>query len=690
MNKIQEFFAKLFLGSEFIKQAQLRRQLPFVPDWLYGQPIWKSWSTDRAIKDGLKVSVWVYRCINILARTAASVPWYVEERKGEDDWERVKGHPIEILLRKPNQFMSGQDLFERSTQHLNLGGNSLWKYEMMGGVPVEIWALNPDRITPIPSKQNYIEFYEYKVTTGSAPIKIPADEILHFMFTDPANQFWGLAPLQSAAKAVDTDVEAVNWNKLSLQNRAIPDGVFSFEHPLTRDQFLEARSQVAEQHEGKGRNPWVLGAGAKWEQMSLSQADLDFLEGRKFGMYEIHAVFGVDPLVTGAPDFAGRANKKEARLSLWEDTVIPYLDDLKSALNLDLVKFWDADSIRPGVEPRLRIIYDLSNVSALKELIFEKSKTALIFSKIGVPLNMINQRLELGFPEEIPGGDEPLVPKAPAAPPAQAGLPVNPEKKMSDESKTMLWKKVDGDRVRWENRIVSIMSKRFSDEGNKVSRAFARGGQKAAFSAIDKDVKNWEAMLKAIYKAVIDYFGQNRLDEIEDSLKTRKVDFDARTRRQTNKFIAATVATRIKDVTAYTKEVVGTVIKKGIEKDLTNAEIARQIKGRYGLWAKGEADEITASRAMRISRTETGTAAGFGNHTASEVAEEEFGIKMGKVWIDSGDDDVRDTHQNVNGGKAIPLDQDFDNGLAYPLDPSGDPEEIINCRCVEGSEIIRS
>jgi uncharacterized protein with gpF-like domain len=50
-------------------------------------------------------------------------------------------------------------------------------------------------------------------------------------------------------------------------------------------------------------------------------------------------------------------------------------------------------------------------------------------------------------------------------------------------------------------------------------------------------------------------------------------------------------------------------------------------------------------------------------------------------WLTARDDRVRDSHQELDGEVAAVGDR-FSNGLLYPLDPAGPPEEIVNCRCV--------
>lgn len=49
-------------------------------------------------------------------------------------------------------------------------------------------------------------------------------------------------------------------------------------------------------------------------------------------------------------------------------------------------------------------------------------------------------------------------------------------------------------------------------------------------------------------------------------------------------------------------------------------------------------------------------------------------------WVTAGDDKVRDTHAAQEGYIQI-KGEPFPNGLLYPGDPNGPPEEIYNCRC---------
>lgn len=685
------------LGRLLIKAASATTgtRLPLIPSWYQNQPVWSDWSTSNAIRNGFKASVWVYRCCYMKAKAVSQVPWIVEERQGKD-WVRVEGHPIEILLAEANPYMSGQDLFESLTYHLHLGGNGLWHMVLVQNMPVELWPLMPDRIKPIPDVQNWISGYEYRI--GADKQTLQPNEVLHFMFLDPGNPYWGIGPLQAAARVVDTDSEAVSWQKVSLQNRAITDGVFTFEHPLTEDQWKAARKQVREQHQGSAnaRTPWVLGGGAKWQQMSLSPAEMDFLNSRRWSVEEICAAFGVDPLLLLSDRSATYNNKIMARRVFWEDEIIPLLRDIQEALNLGLIPFWDPESTKPNTPAKLRIRYDLANVTALASVFAEKVDTGLKLFRMGVPVNMINRRLELGF-DDIPGGDEPRsgggglgLLSAPAAP---ATKQAKEPDEIVEEQKTIYWKAVESTRQAWETELAKKIIVQFEDEADEVIEAYETEGEDAALEAVDDQIPKWESLLSAALTAIVEFAGQEEVDRlaaIAEKSSTGpsevKLEFDPWA-DIIRRWVRATAAKHVQKITETTKEWIRGEIRLGIDAGESSKEIAKRIKDRYDSWANPADSDITMTRAMTIARTESHAAVHYGHRQGARQASDEWGLELTKEWIAARDGRVRDSHDAIDG-ETHKMDESYSNGLMYPGDPSGPPEEVINCRCTERHRVV--
>ena len=63
------------------------------------------------------------------------------------------------------------------------------------------------------------------------------------------------------------------------------------------------------------------------------------------------------------------------------------------------------------------------------------------------------------------------------------------------------------------------------------------------------------------------------------------------------------------------------------------------------------------------------------------------GVVQKKVWIATPDERTRESHLDIDG-EEVDIEQEFSNGLMYPADPNGEPEEVWNCRCSMRTHII--
>ena len=89
--------------------------------------------------------------------------------------------------------------------------------------------------------------------------------------------------------------------------------------------------------------------------------------------------------------------------------------------------------------------------------------------------------------------------------------------------------------------------------------------------------------------------------------------------------------------------------------------------------------EMNKTQAIRSARTIVTGAENKGRHDSYARAEAD-GIILAKEWISTNDSRTRHSHAALDGA-IVDQDKKFDNGLMYPGDPSGRPEEVWNCRC---------
>ncbi len=89
--------------------------------------------------------------------------------------------------------------------------------------------------------------------------------------------------------------------------------------------------------------------------------------------------------------------------------------------------------------------------------------------------------------------------------------------------------------------------------------------------------------------------------------------------------------------------------------------------------------EMNKTQAIRSARTIVTGAENKGRQDSYARAEAD-GIILERTWLATNDSRTRHSHA-VLDGETKPIDTPFSNGLMYPGDPNGRPEEVWNCRC---------
>lgn len=88
--------------------------------------------------------------------------------------------------------------------------------------------------------------------------------------------------------------------------------------------------------------------------------------------------------------------------------------------------------------------------------------------------------------------------------------------------------------------------------------------------------------------------------------------------------------------------------------------------------------------AIRNARTAITGAQNAGTNDTIERGYD-MGLPVKKVWIATKDLLTRKSHRDMDGLRVDPGEK-FPNGLEYPGDMNGEPEEVYNCRCTLASE----
>ncbi len=261
---------------------------------------------------------------------------------------------------------AGQALLETLAAHLLLHGNAYVQVlgDGAGGV-AELYALRPERVSVEADAGGWPAAYRYRV--GERVSRFTADgprpEVVHLKAFHPLDDHYGLGCLGAAAGAIAIHSAATRWNKALLDNAARPSGALVYEpgdgSVLSPDQFARLRAEMEAGFAGAGNagRPMLLEGGLKWQAMSLTPADMDFVGLKAAAAREIALAFGVPAMLLGLPGDAAYANYREANRALWRLAILPLAETILAGL---------AQGVRGWFEGAALSV-DLDRVPALAE-----------------------------------------------------------------------------------------------------------------------------------------------------------------------------------------------------------------------------------------------------------------------------------------------------------------------------------
>ena len=265
-------------------------------------------------------------------------------------------------------------LLEEVAAGLLLHGNAYVRLIADGrDQPAELHALRPERVSIATDAAGWPAAYVYRAGAARTARIARRDglgrrQVAHMRSLNPSDDHYGLGCLEAAISAASVHNRASRWNKALLDNAARPSGALMYEPgdgaALGAEQYERLKTELAEQFSGSpnaGR-PLLLEGGLKWQALSLTPADMDFVALKEGAARDIALAFGVPPVLVGLPGDATYANAREAGRALVRQTVLPLAHRILAGLSA-LLSDWvgeirlevDTDQMTELSEDRARL-----------------------------------------------------------------------------------------------------------------------------------------------------------------------------------------------------------------------------------------------------------------------------------------------------------------------------------------------
>lgn len=374
----------------------------------FGHTYW-NFATEAYAKN-----VIAYHCIKRISESCADIPIQIKV-----NGEIVDNHPVLKLLRRPNPLEGYKTFMRNAITHRLISGNCYIHGNVVyTGKVMDLTLMRPDRVTIMVTSYNepyeYLYNYYGKIYHYSIEPITQHSEVLHIKEPNPLNDLYGMSPIAAASMSVDQHNESSEWNKKLLENSARPPGILTMKDKsdsapqMSKEQLGEVRELLDERITGSknaGKIP-VLNFDMVWQSLGMSPTDMDWLKGKDTSARDICYAFGYPPHLLGLPDNSTYNNMSEAKLALYEETVIPllqnYLEEISYFINY-----------HSGIEDlsdkkTIEIVPDLDRVSALIPRRESSRSTARSDLMAGI-LTINESRAEIGY-APVEGGDEIMVP----------------------------------------------------------------------------------------------------------------------------------------------------------------------------------------------------------------------------------------------------------------------------------------
>lgn len=697
-----------------------------------GAPMVAEWDAAQAIRFGYLANVIAYRCVQIYAEIISALPilWGPDPDNRTLIAPTCRGAQLLGSRGRPAPKLSTRKLVAWTVAQRIVTGRHAWEIECSEpggqGEPVAFWPLVSPMLeaTPTDGGTDWFRLFKYGRPDQRRTLL-------------PGQVWYGWNPSQhdfrqpeSALNASRYDLSAAimgdRYSVAFFRNGAVPAAVVVAPQPPdpeARDRFERrwASEYQGPDNANRTRFEYVDDPGSgniadliAIKQLGVTQKDAQFVLEHRMHLEMIAISLGVP---WSKLDAAGRTydNAGHEDLTFWEGPVLEKITTFQDEFNAE-------------VAPRLGsevMWFDLSQVRAL-----QRPKSFTIADGVAMAqLGHLIKRDELRAAADLPplgpgqGGDDLIeAPGGVMAPPSDASATADPTVGTTGDGtgrqgelagplehrdhvveplsthepppvaqirpavvpahvrRERVWKAHDATASSLESRWASAMRRLFERQARSVRQALGgkRGAKLATRAAepapsIDPaQVFNpdyWREHTAEVVRDLYEAVTAQGLAKISDHFG---VGFDVASPFAQD-FIMARANKLAGQVNDTTYAAIQAVLRDGVAQGWDLGKISDGISHVF--------EVASDSRAMTIARTEVVSA--YNGSASLGAAQLPPDVVAGQEWVATQDARTRDDHAAADG-QVVAIGDSFDVGgeqLAYPGDPNGSADEIVNCRC---------
>ena len=578
---------------------------------------------------------WAFACINAIAETLANQDHHFLKNKW---WKEITSPLYDLITPK---------ILQEITGFLKLTGTAyVYKIKPTENKIDRLEILRTDLVFPEYDSNWFISFYRYSAYATQIIIK-PEDLIVFKAFTPLAsytiekNWVWEMEAISLEA---DIDNKASVYNRNFFKNNATPWGILSTDKDLdqpTSQRLLNAWNSKFKGIENSSKTA-ILSWGLKYQQVTISQKDMELVEQRKFTRDEILGIFKVPKSILWLSETVNVWNVKAFDNTFKTYAIQPLATYIASVFNATLFKnIW---------------YFEFVNIVPLDDEALEKD-----LNNGAITIN--EYRVKKGMPT-IEGWDilklnPTFIVEAWKVQNQEVKeiKPIKIDKKYSNIAKKIL-QNVKGteeyNQKKWEEKIkrndnyeklyTDALLKIFNLQEKDILKQFAKKTIKAEQLQLKFDESKYLALYHLLLKPI-----QDDLVKKEWTIAFEEINLNDIFKiwdPKITKWLYENIDKYAKEIDSTTKTKLIDELNQGLQEGLWVSEITTNIKNIF--------NELKTIRLANIVRTETIRAWTYATLTARDDSE----VVEAKEWYTALDERVC-PYCNKMHGKTIKLKDDF-------------------------------
>jgi HK97 family phage portal protein len=350
--KTKSYFAKeirLFSGSNEVVDTQ---NLPFLGNWMYAAKMGMPRAINVVELRQFAKSSWVQMITNAICKQVMTTEWAIISDDEDEDVMKKYEENIEratTFLKQPNR--NGDSFWDiwvpwlRDVLEIDAG--VMYKGRNVAGDLVELYSYDGARFLISLNEHGIIGedskgepapgYYQYSFRqVSAAPIPFKKNEIVYGRVNTNNELYpYGFSPLQSIQQEVELMIQSTRFNKERFKNSAVPDGIVSV--PMDTDQMLTFKNAWETELKGRPHKLLFHNSDASFTPLSMTNKDMEWLEGQKWYFHLVFAAYGLSPQEVGFYENSNRSTGESQERITVKNAIKPYLELISAKINREIL-----------------------------------------------------------------------------------------------------------------------------------------------------------------------------------------------------------------------------------------------------------------------------------------------------------------------------------------------------------------